>query len=237
MNIQIKEGEAIEQTFLLYDKSKITDKECGKIKENATIGDSTNKSPGDNLSLCSDFDREPTEEERKETDIITEYSEVENVVHMRFIKAVQKITTILRISEPRTTSESPYKIPENDMIYIKKLTRYLAKRDRSRALLRIYIKSLTEQKEKKNILQEIRNGYRKGEISAREYFEAIYLQLSEVNIKLWEENIENITNVVEEVHFDEVRKFMKHNPLLRNIACYDIGKIIEVLWCNCGQAH
>jgi hypothetical protein len=32
-------------------------------------------------------------------------------------------------------------------------------------------------------------------------------------------------------------KFMKHNPLLRNIACYDIGKIIEVVWCNCGQTH
>ena len=103
--------------------------------------------------------------------------------------------------------------------------------------MRIYIKSLTDQKDKKDVLMEIRNGYRNGEISAREYFEAIYLQLSEENIKLWVENIENIANVVEEIHFDEVRKFIKQNPVLRNVACYDIGKIIEVLWCNCGRKH
>ena len=126
---------------------------------------------------------------------------------------------------------------EEDMVYIRKLTQYLGKRDRSRALLRIYIKSLTEQKEKKQILKEIRNGYRKGEISAIEYFEAIYLQLSDVNLELWEEHIDNITKVVEEEHFDEVGKFIKQNPQLGKIACYDIGKIIEVLWCNCGQAH
>ena len=84
---------------------------------------------------------------------------------------------------------------------------------------------------------KVKDGYRKGEISAREYFEAIYLQLSEVNFELWEENIENITHLVDEDHVDEVRKFIKHNPLLHNIACYDIGKIIEVLWCNCGRAH
>ena len=83
----------------------------------------------------------------------------------------------------------------------------------------------------------IRNGYRKVEISAREYFEAIYLQLTEENIILWDDNIENITNVVDEVHFDEVRKFIKQNPDLRNVACYDIGKIIEILWCNCGHKN
>ena len=129
------------------------------------------------------------------------------------------------------------KIWEADRNYTATLASYLGKRRRSRALLRIYIKSLTKQNKKEDIIRDIRSGYTKGEISAREYFEAIYLQLSEVNFELWEENIENITDVVKEVHFDEVRKFMKHNPLLRNIACYDIGKIIEVLWCNCGQAH
>ena len=99
---------------------------------------------------------------------------------------MKKILAVPKIPEPRTAVESPYKIPEEDMVYIKKLTRYLGKRDRSRALLRIYINSLTEQKEKKVILMEIKDGYRKGEISAREYFEAIYLQLSEVNFELWD---------------------------------------------------
>ena len=95
-------------------------RESGDIKEKEIISDFINKSLGDNLSLCSDFDREPTDVDRKETDITTEYSEDESVVKQRFIKAVQKITTILRIPEPRITSESPYKIPENNMIYIKK---------------------------------------------------------------------------------------------------------------------
>ena len=77
---------------------------------------------------------------------------------------------------------------------------------------------------------EIRNGYRKGEITAREYFEAINLQLSEGNSKPWHENIVNITNAVEEVHFDEVRKFIKKTPALKNVACYDIQQIINVMW-------
>ena len=193
-------------------------------------------STNDNASLCSDFDRELSDDIKPSSNSTAEVVEDPNNVKNKFITAVQKVTAVPKVPESRST-ESPYKIPEEDMVYIRKLTRYLGKRDRSRALLRIYIRSLTEQREKKEILQEIKNGYRKGEISTREYFEAIYLQLSEVNFEQSEENVEKITNVVEEEHFDEVRKFINQNPQLGNVACYDIGKIIEVLWCNCGRAH
>ena len=76
---------------------------------------------------------------------------------MRFMKAVQTISAITRIAEP--TSESPYKIPKNGMRYIKAYKVFSRERP-----LRTYIKSLTEQKEKKDICEEIRHGYKKGEI-------------------------------------------------------------------------
>ena len=103
--------------------------------------------------------------------------------------------------------------------------------------MRIYIKSLTEETNKKDVLENIRSGYRKGEIPAKEYFEAIYLQLFDENRDKLDNSVESITEVVEEEHFNEVRKFRNQNPVLRTVDCYDIGKIIEIFWCNCGKKH
>ena len=96
---------------------------------------------------------------------------------------------------------------------------------------------MTDRKKKKDILREVRTGFLRREISTREYFEAIYLLLSCFDTNPWEEHLGTIKDVVDEEHFDEVRKFIKQNSVLKNIACYDIGKLIHISWSSCGSEH
>ena len=96
---------------------------------------------------------------------------------------------------------------------------------------------MTDRRKKKDILREVRTGFLRREISTREYFEAIYLLLSCFDTNPWEEHLETIKDIVDEEHFDEVRKFIKQNPVLKNIACYDIGQLIHISWSSCCIEH
>ena len=157
--------------------------------------------------------------------------------HNSFYDEVIKIEQKIKSEEALATtinSETKLKL---DRIYLSKLARYLGKRGRSKSLLKIYLQSMTVRNSKEDILRNIRTGYLRGSISAREYFEAIYLQISCFDNKPWEENIEAIKETIEEEHFDEVRRFIKQNAALKNIACYDVGLVIHATWSRCPSKH
>ena len=70
----------------------------------------------DNVSLCSDFDREPS-------DLSNENVDDPGKIKSKFIAIVKKVMAVPKIPESRSSAESPYKIPAEDMVYIRKLTR------------------------------------------------------------------------------------------------------------------
>ena len=84
---------------------------------------------------------------------------------------------------------------------------------------------------------DVKRKYEKDEITTKEYFEAIYLQISSAQTKPWVYNMNKIKSIVDEEHFDDVRKFVKQEPALKNIACYEIGKIIHLMWSPCKIQH
>ena len=103
---------------------------------------------------------------------------------------------------------------------------YLSRRNRNKTLIEIYQKAMEKNEKKSKLLETMRYNYLKGRITSRDYFEAIYLQIGEVDGNPLAENSQ--ISMIDTVHFDEIRGFM---PNMSNIDNQNVLHFLSI-YCN-----
>ena len=95
--------------------------------------------------------------------------------------------------------------------------------------------SMKNKDKKDRLLETMRYTYLKGRIPMREYFEAIYLQIGELDGRLSAKNpqVQNI----DPVHFDEIREFIENEKGMQKISYYDNDRVLHFLSIYCNKVN
>ena len=111
---------------------------------------------------------------------------------------------------------------------------YLSKGKKNKSLIEIYEASIENGDTKNKLLETMRSHYLTGRISMREYFEAIHLQIGELNEVDGPLADNPQVKMIDSVHFDEVKDFMETDKDMPRMSSYEDEDVLQFLslYCN-----
>ena len=194
--------------------------EFEEVTENVTNVSDINKEFGIETKECgckTDIDVD-TETKKDESEELTKTDEKMNGEH-------KNLSLMQTVDISSSVSDSLNKMH----IHL-----YLSKGKKNKSLIEIYEASIENGDTKNKLLETMRSHYLTGRISMREYFEAIHLQIGELNEVDGPLADNPQVKMIDSVHFDEVKDFMETDKDMPRMSSYEDEDVLQFLslYCN-----
>ena len=114
------------------------------------------------------------------------------------------------------------------------IKQYLSKGKKNKTLIEIYEESMENGDTKNKLLESMRSHYLTGRIPMREYFEAIHLQIGELDDGDGPLANNPQVQMIDSVHFDEVKDFIENDKDMPRMSSYEDEFVLQFLslYCN-----